>query len=93
MPDAALLKVAGLHAWYGESHILHGVDFAVGEGELVTLLGRNGAGKTTILKAIMGLVDRRRGSVAYAGRKSAASSPASMSRKTCCCRRRCGRAA
>ncbi len=67
MPDAALLKVAGLHAWYGESHILHGVDFAVGEGELVTLLGRNGAGKTTILKAIMGLVDRRRGSVAYAG--------------------------
>jgi branched-chain amino acid transport system ATP-binding protein len=67
MPDAALLKVARLHAWYGESHILHGVDFAVGEGELVTLLGRNGAGKTTILKAIMGLVDRRRGSVAYAG--------------------------
>jgi branched-chain amino acid transport system ATP-binding protein len=67
MPDAALLRVAGLHAWYGESHILHGVDFAVGEGELVTLLGRNGAGKTTILKAIMGLVDRRRGSVAYAG--------------------------
>jgi branched-chain amino acid transport system ATP-binding protein len=67
MPEPALLRVAGLHAWYGESHILHGVAFEIGAGELVTLLGRNGAGKTTTLKAIMGIVERRRGSVLYAG--------------------------
>jgi len=67
MPEAALLKVGDLHAWYGESHILHGVGFEVGEGELVTLLGRNGAGKTTILKSIMGIVAQRRGSVAFGG--------------------------
>jgi branched-chain amino acid transport system ATP-binding protein len=60
---AALLRVRDLNAWYGESHILQGVDFDVGEGEVVTLLGRNGAGKTTTLKAIMGLVARRSGSV------------------------------
>ena len=58
----ALLKVAGLEAWYGESHILHGVDFDVGAGEVVTLLGRNGAGKTTTLKSIMGIVGKRKGS-------------------------------
>jgi branched-chain amino acid transport system ATP-binding protein len=57
-----LLEVRGLNAWYGESHILHGVDFDVAEGELVTLLGRNGAGKTTTLKSIMGMVGRRQGS-------------------------------
>jgi branched-chain amino acid transport system ATP-binding protein len=62
-----LLKVAGLQAWYGESHILHGVDFQVGEGELVTLLGRNGAGKTTTLKSVMGIVDKRTGQVGFAG--------------------------
>jgi branched-chain amino acid transport system ATP-binding protein len=61
MPN--LLEVRGLNAWYGESHILHGVDFDVAEGELVTLLGRNGAGKTTTLKSIMGIVARRTGSV------------------------------
>jgi branched-chain amino acid transport system ATP-binding protein len=62
-----MLKVAGLNAWYGESHILQGVDFDVAEGEVVTLLGRNGAGKTTTLKSIMGLVPRRSGSVAFRG--------------------------
>src|SRR5882724_1190871 len=62
-----LLKVGGLQAWYGESHILHGVDFEVGRGELVTLLGRNGAGKTTTLKSVMGIVDKRSGSVQFAG--------------------------
>ncbi len=58
-----LLKIAGLEAWYGESHILHGVDLTVREGEVVTLLGRNGAGRTTTLRAIMGLVGTRTGSV------------------------------
>jgi branched-chain amino acid transport system ATP-binding protein len=75
MPEAArvpasrdaLLRVEGLHAWYGESHILHGMDFAVGEGEVVTLLGRNGAGKTTTLRAIMGILPQRRGSVGFDG--------------------------
>ncbi|MBV8188585.1 MAG: ABC transporter ATP-binding protein [Alphaproteobacteria bacterium] len=65
-----LLKVAGLHAWYGESHILHGVDFQVGRGELVTLLGRNGVGKTTTLRSIMGIVEKRTGSIDFAGRET-----------------------
>ncbi|TMQ16598.1 MAG: ABC transporter ATP-binding protein [Candidatus Rokuibacteriota bacterium] len=64
MPEP-LLTVRGLNAWYGESHILHGVDFDVSPGEVVTLLGRNGAGKTTTLKAIMGIVRRRTGSVRF----------------------------
>jgi branched-chain amino acid transport system ATP-binding protein len=59
-----------VHAFYGESHILHGVDFAVGAGELVTLLGRNGAGRTTTLKAILGLVGRRTGSIVVSGRET-----------------------
>ena len=68
MPESTeLLGVHGLHAWYGESHILHGVDFDVRAGEVVTLLGRNGAGKTTTLKSVMGIVARRRGSVTFAG--------------------------
>jgi len=62
---APLLAVEGLQAWYGESHILHGVDFEVFPGEVLTLLGRNGAGKTTTLKSIMGIVDRRSGSVQF----------------------------
>jgi branched-chain amino acid transport system ATP-binding protein len=60
-----MLEINGLNSWYGESHILHGVDFVVNEGEVVTLLGRNGAGKTTTMKSIMGLVPRREGSVRY----------------------------
>jgi branched-chain amino acid transport system ATP-binding protein len=63
----ALLQVAGLHAWYGESHVLHGIDFEVREGELVTLLGRNGAGRTTTIKSILGLVGRRTGSIRLGG--------------------------
>jgi branched-chain amino acid transport system ATP-binding protein len=62
-----LLKVAGLNAWYDESHILHGVDLDVFDGEVVTLLGRNGAGKTTAMKAIMGVVRKRTGSVRFRG--------------------------
>jgi branched-chain amino acid transport system ATP-binding protein len=68
MPEP-LLEVRGLEAWYGESHILHGVDFEIRPGEMVTLLGRNGAGKTTTLKSIMGIVSRRRGSVRLEGRE------------------------
>ncbi|MDA8253354.1 MAG: ABC transporter ATP-binding protein [Rhodospirillales bacterium] len=64
---APMLRVRDLNAWYGESHVLHGMDFDVAEGEVVTLLGRNGAGKTTTLKSIIGLVPRRTGSVAYRG--------------------------
>ena len=64
MPDV-LLQVKDLHAWYGESHILHGMELEVREGEVVTLLGRNGAGKTTTMKSIMGMVARRKGSVVY----------------------------
>jgi branched-chain amino acid transport system ATP-binding protein len=68
-PGGALLEVRDLHAWYGESHILHGVDFEVRQGEVVTLLGRNGAGKTTTLKSVMGMVSRRRGSIRFDGRE------------------------
>ena len=64
-----LLAVRGLHAYYGESHILHGVDFSVRRGEVVTLLGRNGAGRTTTLKALLGLVGSRSGSVLIDGRE------------------------
>jgi branched-chain amino acid transport system ATP-binding protein len=60
-----MLEVRGLNAWYGESHILHGMDFDVADGEVVTLLGRNGAGKTTTLKSIMGMVGRRQGSIKF----------------------------
>jgi branched-chain amino acid transport system ATP-binding protein len=63
----AMLNVAGLNAWYGESHVLHGVDFQVREGEVVTLLGRNGAGKTTTMKSVMGIVGSRKGSVTFKG--------------------------
>ena len=62
-----LLQVRDLHAWYGESHILHGIDFDIREGELVTLLGRNGAGRTSTIKAILGLTGRRTGSVRVDG--------------------------
>ena len=63
----ALLQVANLHAHYGESHILHGVDFSVNKGEVVTLLGRNGAGRTTTLRAILGLTGSRTGSIRISG--------------------------
>jgi branched-chain amino acid transport system ATP-binding protein len=62
-----MLKVADLEAWYGESHILHGVELSVQEGEVVTILGRNGAGRTTTLRAIMGMVGARTGSVLIDG--------------------------
>jgi branched-chain amino acid transport system ATP-binding protein len=66
---ATLLSIEDLQAWYGESHVLHGVGFQVDPGEVVTLLGRNGAGKSTTLKAIMGIVSPRLGSVRFEGRE------------------------
>ncbi|MET0216784.1 MAG: ABC transporter ATP-binding protein [Burkholderiales bacterium] len=65
-----ILRVSDLHAFYGESHVLHGIDFQVNRGELVTLLGRNGAGRTTTLRAILGLTVRRTGSVMINGREA-----------------------
>ena len=67
MPE--LLAIENLHAWYGESHILHGIELSVAEGEVITLLGRNGAGRTTTLKAILGMVDKRTGSIRLNGRE------------------------
>ncbi len=64
---APLLAVRDLEAWYGESHVLHGIDFDVAPGEVVTLLGRNGAGKTTTLKSIIGIMGKRRGSITFGG--------------------------
>ncbi len=69
-PPLEMLRVNDLHAFYGESHILHGMDFRVNRGELVTLLGRNGSGRTTTLKAILGLTSRRSGSVMLNGRET-----------------------
>ena len=67
-----LLSVADLHAFYGESHVLHGMDFAVHAGEVVTLLGRNGAGKSTTLRAIIGILGQRRGSIRFDGHETIA---------------------
>jgi branched-chain amino acid transport system ATP-binding protein len=80
VPGKAHLKVTGLNAWYGESHVLHGVDFEVNDGEVVTLLGRNGAGKTTTMKSIMGLVPRRAGSVTYSGQETIRMRPDQVAR-------------
>nr|WP_299380225.1 ABC transporter ATP-binding protein [uncultured Halomonas sp.] len=74
------LRVTDLHAFYGESHILHGVDFEVRKGELVTLLGRNGAGRTTTLRAIMNMVDRRSGSIVIDGRETLNTPPHHIAR-------------
>ncbi|MBB4953555.1 branched-chain amino acid transport system ATP-binding protein [Agrobacterium vitis] len=65
---AAFLEIKGLHAWYGESHVLHGVDMTVAEGEMVTILGRNGVGKTTTLRTITGILRKRRGEIRLNGR-------------------------
>jgi branched-chain amino acid transport system ATP-binding protein len=75
-----VLKIAGLEAWYGESHVLHGVGMSVHEGEIVTLLGRNGAGRTTTLRAIMGLVGERSGSVVIDGMETVRLAPHRIAR-------------
>src|SRR6266403_1038457 len=77
---AELLRVTGLHAYYGESHVLHGVECHVNRGEVVTLLGRNGAGRTTTLKALLGLVGSRAGSVMINGRETIALAPHKIAR-------------
>jgi branched-chain amino acid transport system ATP-binding protein len=77
---AELLRVTGLHAYYGESHVLHGVECHVDRGEVVTLLGRNGAGRTTTLKALLGLVGSRSGSVMINGREAIALAPHRIAR-------------
>jgi branched-chain amino acid transport system ATP-binding protein len=74
------LRLSGVHAYYGESHILHGVDLTVRRGEVVTLLGRNGAGRTTTLKSILGLVGRRTGSILINGVESVKMAPHQIAR-------------
>jgi len=74
------LRITDLHAFYGESHILHGVDLTVNRGEVVTLLGRNGAGRTTTLKSIMGLVGRRTGSIMINGTEAVNLAPHTIAR-------------
>ena len=70
-----MLSIKDLNAWYGESHVLHGVDIDVQRGELVTILGRNGAGKTTLLRAVMGILDKRRGSIRLNGQETVGMAP------------------
>jgi len=78
-PSAPVLEVKDLHAWYGESHVLHGVDLEVRAGETVALLGRNGAGKTTTLKSIMGMVERK-GTVRFEGKDLSSAPPEVVAR-------------
>jgi branched-chain amino acid transport system ATP-binding protein len=75
-----MLAVRDLEGWYGESHVLHGVALDVAEGEVVTLLGRNGAGKTSTIKAIMGVLPKRAGSIVYQGTETATLSPDRIAR-------------
>tara|TARA_R110001592_G_scaffold37500_1_gene125048 strand:+ start:55 stop:774 length:720 start_codon:yes stop_codon:yes gene_type:complete len=75
-----LLKVSGLQGWYGESHVLHGIDFEVRQGEVVTLLGRNGAGKTSTLLAIMGILAKRTGSITFQGNELIGMQPRHIAR-------------
>lgn len=77
---AAFLEIRGLQGWYGESHVLHGVDLDVQEGEVVTLLGRNGAGRTSTMRAIMGLIGSRKGSIKVRGTETIAMAPHRIAR-------------
>ncbi|MEP9367707.1 ABC transporter ATP-binding protein [Xanthobacter sp. VNH20] len=78
---SAVLCVRDLHGWYGDSHVLHAVSFDVRPGQLVTLLGRNGAGKSTTLKAMMGLLDKRRGSILFRGKETIAAQANQIARQ------------
>ena len=77
---AALLEISALHGWYGESKALHGIDLAFGRGEVATLIGRNGAGKTSTLRSIMGLIGRREGSIRLGSRELITCSPDEVAR-------------
>ncbi|TGG94902.1 ABC transporter ATP-binding protein [Natronospirillum operosum] len=77
---ATMLSIRGLNAWYGESHVLHGIDLEVPEGQVVTLLGRNGAGKSTTLKSILGIVPKRTGSISLMGVETIAQKPFRIAR-------------
>ncbi|HTS91762.1 MAG TPA: ABC transporter ATP-binding protein [Stellaceae bacterium] len=77
---AAIVEAAGLHTYYGASHVLHGVDFRVGRGETVALMGRNGMGKTTLLRSILGLAPPARGRVAIGGRDMTGARPHEVAR-------------
>ena len=78
--DDAMLDVRGLRAWYGEAQILHGVDLQVRRGQVLALMGRNGAGKSTTLKALMGLIDKRSGAVSFLGRDISRGAPHEVAR-------------
>ena len=80
MADGAALQIDGLHGFYGESHVLHGLSLAVERGEAVAIIGRNGAGKTTTMRAIMGLLERRSGSIKVKGKETIASPPETIAR-------------
>jgi branched-chain amino acid transport system ATP-binding protein len=80
MNEALLLRVRDLHGWYGESHVLHGLSFDIAAGEVVTLLGRNGVGKTTTMRALMGLLDRRAGSAILGGTETIGLAPERIAR-------------
>ncbi len=78
---SSMLEIRNLHAWYGESHILHGIDLDVKPGECVTLLGRNGAGRSSTLKSILGLVGRRSGSIRIQGQETVGLPPHKIARR------------
>ena len=80
MASNAMLHIDNLHAWYGESHVLHGVNLNVNEGEVVSLLGRNGAGRTTTMRAIMGLTGARKGSIRIRGEETVKMPPHRIAR-------------
>jgi branched-chain amino acid transport system ATP-binding protein len=80
MSSRDLLTIENLHAWYGESHVLHGVNMHVGEGEVVSLLGRNGAGRTTTMRALVGLTGKRTGSIRIAGTEAIGLAPHRIAR-------------
>ena len=80
MTATEMLRVTDLHAFYGESHILHGIDIKVNRGELITLLGRNGSGRSTTLKSILGLVGRRTGSIMFNGSEIIGTAPHKIAR-------------
>ena len=79
-PRPEMLRIQDLHAYYGESHILHGINLKVARGECVTLLGRNGAGRSTTLKAILGLVGTRTGSIMFNGNETTRMQPHTIAR-------------